>query len=113
MHCQPLNVTMQLVRISGSSVDACLHIFYTWDDNKYHLLEDFGISLQETEYLLFEVTACNDVHLLLMKDREDFVNHVYEIALGKFYYTFVSDYVTIETLCCPLLTKVRPLLLNH
>ena len=51
--------------------------------HKYHLLEDFGVTIQGQDYLLFEVMACHDAYLLLMKDRDNFVENVYEIGIGK------------------------------
>ena len=71
------------ISISGQCITACLYTFYTWDEHKYHLLEDFGITIQGQDYLFFEVMACHDAYLLLMKDRDNFVEDVYEIGIGK------------------------------
>ena len=75
-------VTNNIVSVAGRSVDCCIVTFYTWDEETYHLLEDFGVCLEAKDFLLFGIMACNDARLLLMKDREDFVDHVYKINLG-------------------------------
>ena len=66
------------------SASACLHTFYTWDEHKYHILEDLGITLIGQDFFRFEVMACHDVYLLLMKNRADVAYPAaYEIGLGK------------------------------
>ena len=66
------------------SASACLHTFYTWDEHKYHILEDLGVTLIGQDFFRFEVMACNDVYLLLMKNRADVAYPAaYEIGLGK------------------------------
>ena len=35
-------------------------------------------------YIMFEVQACNDAHILLMADKDDEDTSVLEVVLGKF-----------------------------
>ena len=60
-------------------------------------MEDYGHSVLGKNTFLFEVQACNNVHILLMKDRDDFEENVYEIVIGNFHY-FVYIFVSMITL---------------
>ena len=75
----------KLLSIPDNFITACLYTFSTWEEYSFHLLEDFGVTIKGQDYLLFEVVACHDAYLLLMKDRDNFVEDVYEIGLGKYY----------------------------
>ena len=73
-----------LFSVPDHCINACLYTFSTWEEHSFHLLEDFGVTIQGQDYLLFEVMACHDAFLLLMKDSDNFVEDVYEIGIGKF-----------------------------
>ena len=68
--------------LAGKSY-ACRHIFYTPERYWYYRMEDFGVPLAGQSSLIFDVMACTDVSVLLMKDRNDFYNQVYEITIGN------------------------------
>ena len=48
---------------------------------KDYKLVPFDIS--DTTSLVFEVKACDNIHILLMEDPNNDTNSVYEIAIGK------------------------------
>ena len=73
-----------LLSILDNFITACLYTFSTSEEHSFHLLEDFGVTIQGQDYFLFEVMACHDAYLLLMKDRDNFVENVYEIGIGKY-----------------------------
>ena len=79
-----MTVFLLFLYIPDHFISACLYTFSTWKEHSFHVLEDFGVTIQGQDYLLFEVMACNDAYLLLMTDRHNFVEDVYEIGLGKF-----------------------------
>ena len=47
-------------------------------------LQVVGIDVSKSTSIVFEVKACNDAHLLLMRDPEDEENGVLHIIIGMF-----------------------------
>lgn len=70
------------------AVNAYKQTFFTPAEENYYLMEDYGHSVLGKNTFLFEVQACNNVHILLMKDRDDFEENVYEIVIGNFKTSF-------------------------
>ena len=60
----------------------CL-VIYNSDGVDYQLLNDYDVSLEGTDYLLFEVESCGPVQLILMQNETDFQSDLYEVILGK------------------------------
>ena len=48
-------------------------------------MEEYGQSIMGRNTFVFDVRACSNVHILLMKDRDDFDNDVYEIVIGSLF----------------------------
>lgn len=59
----------------------------------YHVV-DYDVS--QTSAIMFKVTACKNAYVLLMNDKNDQTNGIYEILIGKsFYYlNTVCSHVT-------------------
>lgn len=74
----------------------------------YQLMDDFELSLQKTDDLLFEVKACGAVQLLLMQNNTNFQTQMYEITiignLVKFLYPF---HAWAELVVGPVLRPVK------
>ena len=69
-------------RFPDGSVDAYKSIFLTPAGENYYLMEDYGQSIGGKTSFMFQVQACSNVHILLMQDRHDFEEKVYEIRIG-------------------------------
>ena len=54
--------------------------FFTPDEYKYEVVL---VDITEASSIVFEVEACNDVHLLLMRNADDEDLDVYEIVIGN------------------------------
>ena len=58
-------------------------VFFTPNEYRYHQMDDYDVSIAGQTSLKFQVRACNDVYVLLMATRDDFLSDVYEIVIGK------------------------------
>ena len=58
-------------------------IISTPDLYDYYLIEDSGVSVRGVPFLLFQVQACNDAHILLCQDRTQLDIDIFEINIGK------------------------------
>ena len=58
-------------------------IISTPDLYDYYLIEDSGVSVSGVPFLLFQLQACNDAHILLCQDRTQVYGDIYEIVIGK------------------------------
>ena len=45
-------------------------------------MDAFGVSIECETSLAFDIMLCTEARLLLMEERDDFDNNVYEIVLG-------------------------------
>lgn len=76
-------------------VDTYKHIFFTPAEYNYYLMADYGHSVARTNTFLFDVQTSSTAHILLMKDRNDFDEDVYEIILGKY---FCIDFFAVRVI---------------
>lgn len=72
---------------------------HTSKEVDYRLLEDFDVSLEWTDYLLFEIKSDGDMPLLLMHDKTDFHSQLYEIVIGEYPDNHFVIIKSIHTVC--------------